>query len=46
MLQKLIEVFSNNKYPSILVGDLNARPGSGPMNIIEKMWTGTQKLKS
>jgi len=36
---KLNEVFSINKYPSILVGDLNAIPGSTPINILEEIWT-------
>ena len=39
--KQINEVFSNNKYPTILVGDLNAKPGSGPINTLEKMWTGT-----
>lgn len=39
--KKINEVFSKNKYPTILAGDLNARPGSEPMNILEEMWVGT-----
>ncbi len=35
------KVFSANKYPSILTGDLNAIPGSKTMNILEKLWTGS-----
>ncbi len=37
-VKKINEVFSSNKYPSILAGDLNALPGSTPINILEKMW--------
>lgn len=35
---KINEVFSSNKYPTILAGDLNALPGSVPINILEEMW--------
>mgnify|MGYP001813898374 CR=1 FL=1 len=31
--------FSNNEYPSILAGDLNAQPGSEPIKILESFWT-------
>lgn len=34
-------VFSQNKYPSILAGDLNATPGSTPINILEEHWAST-----
>ncbi len=37
---KINEVFSKNKYPTILAGDLNAQPGSNPINILEKNWKG------
>ena len=37
--KKINEAFSGNKYPSILAGDLNAVPGSAPINILEKLWT-------
>ncbi len=30
--------FSLNMYPTILAGDLNATPGSKPINILENMW--------
>lgn len=33
--KKIKEVFSKNKYPSILAGDLNAVPGSKPITILE-----------
>lgn len=39
--QKVNEVFSTNTYPTILAGDLNATPGSDPINILEQMWTST-----
>lgn len=32
-------VFSSNKYPSILAGDLNAEPGSKTMEIFGRSWT-------
>lgn len=36
--KKLNEVFANNKYPSILVGDLNATPESEPISILQEYW--------
>ncbi len=36
---KINEVFSSNAHPTILAGDLNAIPGSVPINILEKIWT-------
>lgn len=33
------EVFGCNRYPSILAGDLNAVPGSVPIEILEEHWT-------
>lgn len=30
--------FSNNKYPTILAGDLNAEPESIPIKILEEIW--------
>jgi endonuclease/exonuclease/phosphatase family metal-dependent hydrolase len=33
--------FKGNTYPTLLAGDLNARPGSTPMNILESMWEAT-----
>lgn len=38
---KINEVFSQNKYPTILAGDLNATPGSTPIDMLEKIWTAT-----
>ncbi|MCD4736388.1 MAG: endonuclease/exonuclease/phosphatase family protein [Bacteroidales bacterium] len=37
--KKINEAFSSNNYPTILAGDLNAIPGSTPINILEEMWT-------
>lgn len=37
--RKLNEVFSKNNYPTLLVGDLNATPGSTPINTLEEVWT-------
>ena len=39
--RKLNEVFSQNRYPTILAGDLNAVPGSEPINILEEIWMST-----
>lgn len=39
--KKINEVFTKNKYPTILAGDLNARPGSGPINTLEAIWQST-----
>lgn len=39
--KKINEVFSKNKYPTILAGDLNAVPGSGPINTLEEIWQTT-----
>lgn len=32
-------VFSTNKYPTVLAGDLNAEPGSKPITTLETLWT-------
>ncbi len=44
-VKKINEVFSINKYPTILVGDLNAIPGSTPINILEEMWSASYDKK-
>lgn len=44
-VKKINEVFSLNKYPTILVGDLNAIPGSTPINILEEMWSASYDKK-
>lgn len=38
-VEKVNEAFSRNKYPTILVGDLNARPESEPIRILKQHWT-------
>ncbi|WP_203229435.1 endonuclease/exonuclease/phosphatase family protein [Aureibaculum marinum] len=38
-VKKINEVFSKNKYPTILAGDFNAEPNSTPINILEEIWT-------
>lgn len=40
-VKKINEVFSKNKYPTILAGDLNAEPNSTPIDILEEIWTST-----
>ncbi len=45
-VKKINEVFSLNKYPSLLVGDLNAIPGSTPINILEEIWTAAYDIKT
>jgi len=39
--KKINEVFSKNKYPTILAGDLNATPGSVPISTLEEIWQST-----
>jgi len=39
--KKINEVFSGNNYPTILAGDLNARPGSTPINILQQIWSSS-----
>lgn len=39
--KKINEAFSSNIYPTVLAGDLNAIPGSMPINILEDMWTSS-----
>jgi len=43
--KKINAVFSLNKYPTILAGDLNAVPGSTPITILEKFWTSAYNKK-
>ncbi|MCL6265444.1 endonuclease/exonuclease/phosphatase family protein [Flagellimonas myxillae] len=40
------QVFTENKYPTLLAGDLNARPGSDTINILEEFWTSTYDPKN
>ncbi|MBT3206992.1 MAG: hypothetical protein HN704_16025 [Bacteroidetes bacterium] len=44
--RKINEIFSSNKYPTILAGDLNAEPGSKTINILEEMWTASYNKDS
>lgn len=37
--KRINEVFSANRYPTLLVGDLNAEPSSKPIQILEEMWS-------
>jgi endonuclease/exonuclease/phosphatase family metal-dependent hydrolase len=39
--KEINHVFQSNKYPTILAGDLNAEPGSQPINILEEVWIAT-----
>ena len=43
---KINEVLSLNKYPTILAGDLNAIPGSTPIDILEEMWGAAYDKKN
>jgi len=43
--KKINQVFSLNKYPTILVGDLNAIPRSTPINILEEIWSASYDKK-
>jgi endonuclease/exonuclease/phosphatase family metal-dependent hydrolase len=43
--KKINEVLALNKYPTILAGDLNAIPGSTPINILEELWTASYDKK-
>lgn len=40
-VKKINEVFSKNKYPTILAGDLNAKPQSTPIGILEEVWAAS-----
>lgn len=44
--KKINEVFSENRYPTILAGDLNAEPGSTPISILEEIWTASYDKKN
>lgn len=37
-VRKINETFSRNSYPTILAGDMNARPGSEPIKLLESVW--------
>jgi endonuclease/exonuclease/phosphatase family metal-dependent hydrolase len=38
---KINEVFTTSPYPAVLAGDLNAQPGSNPINILEEIWSAS-----
>jgi len=40
-VKEINRVFSGNKYPTILTGDLNDIPNSEPINILEEFWTAS-----
>jgi len=44
--EEINKVFSKNKYPTILAGDLNAEPGSLPIQILEQQWTPAYKREN
>jgi len=39
--EKVNEVFASGPCPAILAGDLNAQPGSNPINILEEVWSSS-----
>ncbi|MBD0830599.1 endonuclease/exonuclease/phosphatase family protein [Aestuariibaculum sediminum] len=41
--KKINEIFTLNEHPTLLVGDLNATPGSTPINILESRWNASYK---
>jgi endonuclease/exonuclease/phosphatase family metal-dependent hydrolase len=45
-VKKINEVFSKNKYPTILAGDLNAVPGSTPIDILEEIWLPSYNIEN
>lgn len=45
-VNKINEVFTSNTYPTILAGDLNAVPGSDPINILLEEWTASYDAKN
>lgn len=40
-VKKINKIFTSNKYPTILAGDLNAQPKSTPINLLEEEWTSS-----
>jgi endonuclease/exonuclease/phosphatase family metal-dependent hydrolase len=39
--EKVNEVFASGPYPAVLAGDLNAQPGSSPINILGEVWSAS-----
>lgn len=44
--KKINLAFKDNPFPTILAGDLNAQPGSTPINILEEEWIATYDKES
>jgi endonuclease/exonuclease/phosphatase family metal-dependent hydrolase len=44
--KKINEEFTSVRYPAILAGDLNAIPGSTPINILEELWLPTYDINN
>ncbi len=44
--KEINKVFTKNRYPSILAGDLNAVPGSKTINILEEKWKSSYDKKN
>ena len=44
--KKINQVFSLNKYPTILAGDLNDIPGSATIDILEEYWSSAYNKES
>ena len=44
--KEINRVFLTNIYPTILSGDLNAIPGSAPINILEEYWSAAYTRES
>ncbi|RLD24199.1 MAG: hypothetical protein DRI71_03305 [Bacteroidetes bacterium] len=45
-VKKINQVFSKNKYPTILAGDLNDVPGSTTITLLEELWTSSYNKES
>ena len=43
---EILKSFKKNNHPSILVGDLNAEPGSSTINLLETFWTSSYSSKN
>lgn len=45
-VEEINAVFSQNSYPTLLAGDLNALPGSAPIMRLKEMWTATDNSEN
>jgi endonuclease/exonuclease/phosphatase family metal-dependent hydrolase len=45
-VKKINDSFISNRYPTILAGDLNAIPGSNPINILMEKWAASYDKKN